>query len=172
MATEGLTAVVVGYESTDSALEDFHDVERAHDEQGWLTCDAAVVERAPDSTFRVVATTVHPRNDNLVRAAGLGALVGVVFAPALAVAAIGAVAGALVGTTIDRFDAVSHADMVQTRRLVDESNACLIVITDPEHASRVEGVASSRPNRTIIPLSGDDIDALRRELQQEHGVLG
>jgi uncharacterized membrane protein len=172
MATEALTAVVVGYADTKTALGDFGDLEGAQKEKGLSAYDAAVIERTADSAYRVVATTVNPRNTNMVRAAGLGAIVGVVFAPAIAVAAVGAAVGALIGTVVDRFDAVSHGDMVQTRRLVDQSAAYLIVITGTEDAERIEAVALSRENRTIIPLSPTDVDALKRELQSEHGVFG
>jgi uncharacterized membrane protein len=172
MTTEAMTAVVVGYTNTKTALDDFHDLERAFNEVGPAAYDAAVVERDAGSAFRVVATTVSPRNNNMVRAAALGAIVGVVFAPALAAAAVGAAVGALIGTAVDRFDALSHADMAQTGRLVDERTAYLIVITEAGHAQRIESVALSRMDRTIIPLSRADIDALRRELQSEHGVLG
>jgi uncharacterized membrane protein len=172
MTTEALTTVVVGYTDTKTALEDFRELERLHKEHELFSYDAAVVERASDSTHRVVATTVAPRNDNLIRAAGLGAVVGVIFAPALAAAAVGAMTGALVGTVLDRFDGVSHADMEQTRRVVDESTASLIVLADSVHAERIESVASSRANRTIIPLSPGDVDTLRRELQSDHGIFG
>jgi uncharacterized membrane protein len=172
MTTETLTTVVVGYTTTSTALEDFHDLERAFKEHGHAAYDAAVVERAPDSSYKVVATTVSPRNENTLRAAGLGAVVGVVFAPALAVAAAGTVAAALIGNVMDRFNALSDADMAETHRLVDESAANLIVITDTEHAQQVESVAKSRVGRSVIPFAPADVDALRRELQGERWVTG
>jgi uncharacterized membrane protein len=172
MTTETLTTVVIGYTDTKTALDDFHELDRARRAHERPAYDAAVVERGPDSTVTVVATTVGPQNDNLARAAGLGAVVGVVFAPAVAVAAAGAALGALVGTVVDRFDALSHADMEETHRVVDESTASLIVITSPEDAQRIEALASSRGNRTVVPFSAADIDSLRRELQSEHRLFG
>jgi uncharacterized membrane protein len=107
---ESLTTIVVGYNETETALHDFHDLEKAHDEGRLPGYDAAVIERAPDGSHKIVATTVVPREKNMLRAAGLGLVVGVLVAPGLAVAAVGATIGGALGTILDRFDAVSHAD--------------------------------------------------------------
>ena len=55
MTEEALTTVVLGYEDTATALKDFHDLERAHEEGRLPSHDAAVVERASDSGHRIVA---------------------------------------------------------------------------------------------------------------------
>jgi uncharacterized membrane protein len=172
MTTEALTTVVVGYDDTETALHDFHDLEKAHEEDRLPGYDAAVLERRPDATYTIVATTVVPRQRNTLRAAGLGLVVGVLAAPGLAVAAVGATIGAAVGTILDRFDAVSHSDLARTRSLMDDSLANLVVITDEAHAESVESIAASRPNRTIVPISPDDVDVLRRELQRDHHLFG
>ena len=167
MTKGALTTVVVGYEDTKTALDDFHDLERAHKEKRLPSYDAAVVERHADATHRVVATTIAPRRTDMLRGAGLGLVVGVIFSPVLAAAAAGAGVGAIVGAVVDDVASFNHADMEQLRSLIDDSSANLIVISDSPHARQLESIASSRANRTIVPFAPVDIEALKIELQRE-----
>jgi hypothetical protein len=48
----------------------------------------------------------------------------------------------------------------------------LVVITDTTHADEIELIAASRPDRRVVPISPDDVDVLRRELQREHQLFG
>jgi hypothetical protein len=41
------------------------------------------------------------------------------------------------------------------------------VITDSAHIEELEAIASSRPNRTILPFSTVDTEALKAALQRE-----
>ena len=171
MTEEALTTVVVGYNDTDTALKDFRDLERAHEEGRLPSYDAAVVERASDSDHRIVATTIDPDRKRLVRGAGLGLVLGVIYSPALAVAAVGATVGAIVGSVVDDFVSLKHGDMEETRRLIDDSAANLVVISDSPHARQLESIASSRAERTIVPLAPADIEALKNELQRQWTTL-
>jgi hypothetical protein len=49
----------------------------------------------------------------------------------------------------------------------DNSAANLIVITDSAQIGELEAIASSRPNRTILPFSTVDIEALKAALRRE-----
>jgi uncharacterized membrane protein len=167
MTKSALTTVVVGYDETKTALSDFHDLERAHKENRLPSYDAAVVERTADSKHGIVATTINPRRTDMLRGAGLGLAVGVIFAPPLAVAAAGVAIGGVVGSVVDDVASFKHADMEQMKRLIDDSAANLIVISDSPHAEQLESIASSRPNRTIVPFSAVDIEILKNELQAE-----
>ena len=167
MTKSALTTVVVGYDDTETALADFQDLERAHKENRLPSYDAAVVERTADSKHGIVATTINPRRTDMLRGAGLGLAVGVIFAPPLAVAAAGVAIGGVVGSVVDDVASFKHADMEQMKRLIDDSAANLIVISDSPHAEQLESIASSRPNRTIVPFSAVDIEILKNELQAE-----
>ena len=167
MTKSALTTVVVGYDDTETALADFQDLERAHKENRLPSYDAAVVEGKADSTRGILATTINPRRTDMLRGAGLGLAVGVIFAPPLAVAAAGVAIGGVVGSVVDDVASFKHADMEQMKRLIDDSAANLIVISDSPHAEQLESIASSRPNRTIVPFSAVDIEILKNELQAE-----
>jgi uncharacterized membrane protein len=171
MTEEALTTVVVGYKDTATALKDFHDLERAHKEGRLPSYDAAVVERATGSGHRLVATTIDPNRKRLHRGAGLGLVLGVIYSPALAVAAAGATIGAIAGSIVDDFASLKHADMDETHRLIDDSAANLIVICDSPHVQQLESVASSRSGRTILPLAPVDIQALKNELVRYRPAL-
>ena len=110
MTKSALTTVVVGYDDTETALSDFHDLERAHKENRLPSYDAAVVERKADSTRGIVATTINPRRTDMLRGAGLGLAVGLIFSPPLAVAAAGTTIGAVVGSVVDDVASFDHAD--------------------------------------------------------------
>jgi uncharacterized membrane protein len=166
MTTEGLTTVVVGYDDTNTALQDFHDLERVHEEGRLPSYDAAVVERMSDSTHRVVATTIDESRKRIVRGAGLGLAVGLIFSPALVPAACGAAIGGIVASIVDDVASFNHADFAQMRRLIDDSASNLIVISDSPHAQQLEVVASSRANRTIVPFAPVDIQLLNGELKR------
>jgi uncharacterized membrane protein len=126
-----------------------------------------VVERVSDAGHRIVATTIDPDRKRLLRGAGLGLVVSVIYTPALALAVVGAAVGAVVGGIVDEVVSFKHADMEQTHRLIDDSAANLIVISDSPHAKQVESIASSRADRRIIPFATADIEALKNELQRQ-----
>jgi len=83
------------------------------------------------------------------------------------VAAAGTTIGAVVGSVVDDVASFDHADKEQMKRLIDDSAANLIVISDSPHARQLESIASSRPDRTIVPFSSVDIKILKNELQAE-----
>src|SRR5437763_1640231 len=90
---DALTTIVFGYRRTSTALKDFGDLKTAHENNRLPSYDAAVIERLPDA-HRIVATTIDPSTKYLLRGAGLGLVVAVIFSPALAAAAAGAGLGA------------------------------------------------------------------------------
>jgi uncharacterized membrane protein len=159
-----LTTIVFGYERIDTAVNDFDDLKTAHENDRLPSYDAAVIERLPDG-HRVAATTVGPSTKYLLRGAGLGLVVAAIFSPPLAAAVAGAGLGAAVGSLSDDYAALKHAALTQTRRLIDDSAANVIVITDAPHVKELVSIASSR-NRTIVPFSPVDIQALKDELQR------
>ena len=71
------------------------------------------------------------------------------------------------GSVVDDVASFKHADMEQMKRLIDDSAANLIVISDSPHAEQLESIASSRRDRTIVPFSAVDIKILKNELQAE-----
>jgi uncharacterized membrane protein len=152
-------------------VKDFHDLERAHEEGRLPSYDAAVVEHASDAGHRIVATTIDPDRRRLLRGAGLGLVLGIIYSPALAVAAAGATIGAVVGHIVDEFASLKHADMEHTHRLIDDSAANLIVICNSAHSRQLESIASSRAERTIVPLLPADIEALKNELPRQWTLL-
>jgi uncharacterized membrane protein len=167
MAKTALTTVVIGYEDTRTAVEDFNDLERAHREGRLPSYDAAVVGRTAESARVVIATTIDPNQSHTLRAAGLGVVVGIVLSPALIAAAVGAVIGGIVGRAMDGIDATEHGGMTETKRLIDESAANLIVIASDSDAKQIESIAATRPNRTVVPFSPAEIATLKLELQSD-----
>jgi uncharacterized membrane protein len=167
MPDADLAAFVVGYDDRDVAVFDFEDLQtaarRLHRDDDY---EAAVIARTHDG-FEVVTTTVKERARETLLGASLGFVVGAVLGPPLVIAAVGAGVGALVGNIVDQFDAFKHAvDMPEVRRLVDDSAASLIVITDDAMRRQLTQSALSRERRIIVPLEPAHLDTLKRELQQ------
>jgi uncharacterized membrane protein len=167
MVAPDLSTLVVGYDDRDIAVSDFEDLRaaarRLHREDDY---DAAVVART-DEGFEVVTSTVKARKRETLLGAGLGFVVGVVLGPPLVVAVVGAGVGAVVGKVIDELDAFKHVvGMDEVGRLVDDSAASMIVITDETMRAQIMQSALSRERRIVAPLAPAHIDTLEKELQR------
>ena len=164
MATEGLTTFVVGYDDVSAARSDYDDLATARRENRVGDYEAALLQRI-DSGHEVLVTTVDPRSRWTLRTMALGAAAGAVIAPIFAGALPGAGLGAIAGDVVDRIDAFNHADLREVERLVDDSTANIILVSDFATADAIAEVARSR-GRVVLPFSSADVDLLRREVQR------
>ena len=151
VATEGLVTLVVGYDDVGAARGDYEDLVTARRENRVGAYEAAVVHQT-GSRHELVVTTVDPRSRWTLRAMGLGVVAGAVLAPAFAGVLLGAGVGAIAGDVVDRLDAFNHADMREVERLVDDSTANIIVVSDAATADAIAEVARSR-GRVVLPFS-------------------
>lgn len=165
MTSQRLTTLVIGYDDVDVALVDLRDLAEVRASHGVGDYEAAIVRKG-DAEHMVVSTTVDSRLRGTLLGAGLGLVVGVILSPALANAAIGAGLGAAVGNLADQVNAIRNTDMRELERLVDVSEANLVVIADEATIEQISQAASSRGRRIVVPLAEADVDLLEAELRR------
>jgi uncharacterized membrane protein len=162
---DDLTTLVVGYDDVDVALTDFHDLENVRREHRVGDYEAAVVRRLDDGQHDLVETSVEGSHRRTLVYAGLGAVLGVLISPAIAVVACGAGIGVIAGRISEEFDALDHADLREVQRVVADSPVTLIVIAQQATLDDIANAASAR-GRASVPFSDADIDLLERELRK------
>lgn len=165
MANEDSTFLIVGaYASVDDAQADYDVVKALHAERVVGGFDAAVITKDE-------AGKVHVNKDETATrkgawgGAGVGALVGLIFPPALiGSAAVGAAVGAF-GGHLSR--GMSRSDMKDLGDLLDEGQAGLVVIGDWRLEERIDELLRHAERRQAKELR--DID--RAETEEQIGRL-
>ena len=124
------------------------------------TFDSAVIRKEEDGKVRVTKTE-KPTQHGAWTGAGVGALVGIIFPPAIIGSAIvGAGAGGLIGHLRG---GVSRDDLKELGDALEEGNAAVIVIGESKIEEQLEQ-ATKRANKLIEKQIDADADELKREI--------
>jgi uncharacterized membrane protein len=161
MAKEDNTFLIVGaYASVDDARADYEVVKELHAEGVIGGYDAAVITKDDKGKVHVNKDETSTRK-GAWGGAGVGALVGLIFAPAvIGTAAVGAAVGALGGHLAK---GMSRADMKDLGDLLEAGEAGLVVIGDSRLQERVDELLSNAERTEAKELS--DVEGAETEKQ-------
>ena len=148
------------YDEIADAEADYEAVFDLHAAGAIGTFDSAVVRKEEDGKVRVTKTE-KPTQHGAWTGAGVGALVGLVFPPAiLGSAIVGAGAGALTGH-LSR--GISRGDLKDLGEELDAGTAAVIVIGESKIEEALEK-AMKRANKLIEKELDADADEVKREI--------
>ena len=125
------------------------------------TFDSAVIRKDDDGKVHVTKTE-KPTQHGAWTGAGVGALVGILFPPALiGSAVVGATAGGVIGHLRG---GVSRGDLKELGEELEAGNAAVIVIGESKVEEQLEK-ALARANKVIEKQIDADADELEREIE-------
>jgi uncharacterized membrane protein len=149
------------YNDIDAAESDYEAVFDLHAAGAIGTFDSAVIRREEDGKVRVTKTE-KPTQHGAWTGAGVGALVGILFPPAIIGSAIvGASAGGLIGHLSK---GISRDDLKDLGGELEEGSAAVIVIGESKIEEQL-GKAVKRANKLIEKQIDADADELKREIE-------
>jgi uncharacterized membrane protein len=148
------------YDEIADAEADYEAVFDLHAAGAIGTFDSAVIRKEDDGKVRVTKTE-KPTQHGAWTGAGVGALVGIIFPPAIiGTAIVGAGAGGLIGHLRG---GVSRDDLKELGDALEEGNAAVIVIGESKIEEQLEK-ATQRANKLIEKQIDADADELKREI--------
>lgn len=149
------------YNDIDDAESDYEAVFDLHAAGAIGTFDSAVIRKEEDGTVRVTKTE-KPTQHGAWTGAGVGALVGILFPPAIIGSAIvGAGAGGLIGHLSK---GISRDDLKDLGGELEEGSAAVVVIGESKIEEQLEK-AVKRANKLIEKQIDADADELEREIE-------
>src|SRR5512132_1269228 len=149
------------YDEIDDAEADYEAVFDLHAAGAIGTFDSAVVRKEDDGKVRVTKTE-KPTQHGAWTGAGVGALVGIIFPPAIIGSAIvGAGAGALTGHLTR---GISRGDLKDLGEALDEGSAAVIVLGESKIEEQLEQ-ATKRANRLIEKQVDAEADDFKRDIE-------
>ena len=159
MAKGPMFVYAAAYDNADDARADYLVLVEAHAE-GWVgTYDAAVLEKTSDGKVHVHKEE-KPTQHGAWTGAGIGALVGLVFPPAVIGSAIvGAAAGGVLGHLEG---GLSRSDLKELGDYLAENEAALIVIAE----STVSEELDKRLTRAAKTME-KEVDADAKEVEKQ-----
>ena len=148
------------YDEVADAEADYEAVFALHDAGAIGTFDSAVIRKDDDGKVRVTKTE-KPTQHGAWTGAGVGALVGLVFPPAIIGSAIvGAGAGGLAGHLSK---GMSRGDLKDLGQELEAGTAAVIVLGESQIEEQLEK-ALARSNKLIEKQVDADADELKREI--------
>jgi uncharacterized membrane protein len=148
------------YDEIDDAEADYEAVFDLHAAGAIGTFDSAVIRKEEDGKVRVTKTE-KPTQHGAWTGAGVGALVGLIFPPAIIGSAIvGAGAGGLAGHLTR---GLSRGDLKDLGQELEAGTAAVIVLGQSKIEEQLEK-ALKRANKLIEKQMDADAEALRREI--------
>ena len=149
------------YDNIDDAEADYEAVWELHAAGAIGTYDSAVIRKEEDGKVRV-SKTEKPTQHGAWTGAGVGALVGIIFPPAvLGAAIVGAGAGGLAGHLSK---GMSRGDLKDLGDELDAGSAAVIVIGESKIQEELEK-AVTRANKLVEKQIDADADELEREIE-------
>ncbi len=149
------------YDDVTDAEADYEAVFDLHAMGAIGTFDSAVIRKEEDGKVRVTKTE-KPTQHGAWTGAGVGALVGIVFPPAiLGSAIVGASAGGLIGH-LRR--GISRDDLKELGEELEAGNAAVIVIGESKIEEQLEK-AAARATKLIEKQIDADAEELKREIE-------
>jgi uncharacterized membrane protein len=160
MAKGPLFVYAAAYDSAEAAREDYLVLLEAHAEGFVGTYDAAVIEKTPDGKVHVHKDE-KPTQHGAWTGAGVGALVGLVFPPAIIGSAIvGATAGGVIGHLRG---GMSRSDLKELGDYLEGSEAALIVFGE-DHVREELDRRLTRAVKTIEKQVDADAEEVEKQL--------
>jgi len=160
MADRPVFLYAATYDELGDAEADYEAVFDLHAAGAIGTFDSAVIYKDEDGKVHV-SKTEKPTQHGAWTGAGVGALVGIIFPPAIIGSAIvGAGAGGLIGHLRG---GVSRDDLKELGDALEEGNAAVIVIGESKIEEQLEQ-ATKRANKLIEKQIDADADELKREI--------
>jgi uncharacterized membrane protein len=156
MPEKPLIAFIATYDDVADARQDYAEVKQAH-ERGFIgDYDAAVVWRDDKGRVQIDSVGEESGRKWLLAGLGAGAVVGLIFPPSLlASAAIGALAGAVIG----RFrDGIPEDDLEQLGKALTGDNAALVVVAADHVAAGLDQIGArldASKQKIEVQLSAD-----------------
>jgi uncharacterized membrane protein len=148
------------YDEIADAVADYEAVFDLHATGAIGTFDSAVIRKDEDGKVHVTKTE-KPTQHGAWTGAGVGALVGILFPPAIiGSAVVGAGAGGLIGHLRG---GVSRDDLKDLGDSLEEGNAAVIVLGESKIEEQLEK-ATERANKLIEKQIDADADELKREI--------
>ena len=149
------------YDDITDAEADYEAVFDLHALGAIGTFDSAVIRKEDDGKVRVTKTE-KPTQHGAWTGAGVGALVGILFPPALiGSAVVGATAGGVIGHLRG---GISRGDLKELGDELEAGNAAVIVIGESKVEEQLEE-ALARANKVIEKQIDADADELEREIE-------
>ena len=149
------------YDEIDDAEADYEAVFALHDAGAIGTFDSAVIRKVEDGKVRVTKTE-KPTQHGAWTGAGVGALVGIIFPPAiLGSAIVGAGAG---GLTEHLRKGIPRDDLKELGDELESGTAAVIVLGESKLEEQLEK-ALARSNKLIKKQVDADADELEREIE-------
>ncbi|MBA3450554.1 MAG: DUF1269 domain-containing protein [Chloroflexia bacterium] len=136
MAEKPLVAFIATYDDVTDARQDYDEVKQAHGKGFIGEYDAAIVWKNDKGKIEIDSVSDEASRKWLLAGMGTGALIGLIFPPSiLATAAIGALAGAVIG----KFrDGLAHDDLELMGDTLTGDNAALVVVTEDRVADALQ----------------------------------
>jgi uncharacterized membrane protein len=157
------------YDEIADAESDYEAVFDLHAAGAIGTFDSAVIRKDDDGKVRVTKTE-KPTQHGAWTGAGVGALVGILFPPAIIGSAIvGATAGGLIGHLEG---GIPRDDLKELGEELEQGSAAVIVLGESKIEEQLER-ATKRANKLIEKQIDADADELEREIkaaEQEAGT--
>jgi uncharacterized membrane protein len=149
------------YDEIADAEADYEAVFDLHDAGAIGTFDSAVVRKEDDGKVRVTKTE-KPTQHGAWTGAAVGALVGIIFPPAVIGSAIvGAGAGGLTGHLRK---GISRGDLKELGDELEAGTAAVIVLAESRIEEQLEA-ATRRANKLIEKQVDADADEFKREIE-------
>ena len=149
------------YDDLDDAEADYEAVFELHAAGAIGTFDSAIITKDAEGKVHV-SKTEKPTQHGAWTGAGVGALVGLLFPPALiGSAVVGAGAGGLIGHLKG---GMSRGDLKELGEELEAGNAAVIVLGESKIEEQL-AKATQRANKLIEKQIDADADELERELE-------
>lgn len=155
---EGFVLYAGEYPNVDDAMEDFQTIKDLHHEKFIGHYESAVFKKEEGGKVKIINTDETPRAEGTVGGGIVGAVVGLLFPPALlATTAAGAVVGAVIGH-VSR--GMPRRDVKDLGEMLDEGEAGVILIAE---ATAQEG--AERMMKRADKIMKKEIRADSREMK-------
>ena len=155
------------YNSVDDAQMDYTAVKQLYSDGVIDTYDGAVVEKDADGNVHV-SKHEKPTQKGAWTGIGVGAVVGVLFPPAIIpMAAAGGVTGGLIGHV---WRGMSRSDMKDLGEYLDAGTAALVVIGKSDLSAKI-AKATARAQKTVEKELNVDAKDFNKELEAESATL-
>lgn len=138
---KSLSTTIAVYPDLATALADWASVEAATEADAIDLADAAVVEKGTDGTFQ---TTQRQSHHGWGKGAVAGAVVGLLFPPALVA---GAVAGGVGGGVVARLNrSLDRGDLKDLGEVMDSGEIAIVALTADESVQTLAGLLGGASN--------------------------
>ncbi|MFI5247443.1 MAG: DUF1269 domain-containing protein [Nitrospirales bacterium] len=158
---------IASYSSVDYAMMDYSAVQQLYIDGAIDTYDAAVVQKDIDGNVHV-SKHEKPTQKGAWTGIGVGAVVGVLFPPAIIpMAAAGGLAGGVIGHV---WHGMSRSDMKDLGETLDAGTAALVVVGKSSLADKIAKATAKAQKTTEKQLNVDAKD-FDKELEAESKAM-